>query len=397
MNKQSGISYVQLGFMAIGSAMMFPYTYLPILRQQPANQDVWISLLLSFVYVLIFSIPALFLTNKFRGLNINQINEVIMGKYFGKVTASIFMVFAFFCYLACLIITVLYVNLFILPETPAWAVVLSLIIPITYASLKGAGTMGRLVIFVVPYILITILLFFIMSFEDMDYHQILPILSDSKLKDIFIGAFFTAARYSEIIIILVFTYYLKKSDSPNKAFILGLAIFGIAYLLILMPVLLVLGPEFAQISNNPYYTFTRQVGGTDFIQRLQSINLLAWFMGVTIKLMLYNYIASNILKNIFKKGNRKYYVIGTSFFTFILLLVPIINKNSFVHYLNTDSVFPWIVLSTAFIIPLILCIVYLLRRKTINPQINQIKDANEQQELQHNMIDEDEIDDCQCN
>ncbi len=44
--KKASITSVQLVLMSVGSALIFPYTFMPILRTPPANQDAWIVLLL---------------------------------------------------------------------------------------------------------------------------------------------------------------------------------------------------------------------------------------------------------------------------------------------------------------------------------------------------------------
>ncbi|MEM5771075.1 MAG: GerAB/ArcD/ProY family transporter, partial [Bacillota bacterium] len=249
---------------------MFPYTFLPALRTPPANQDSWFVAILMFIYVLILNAPLLFLMNKFRGLNINETIEIVLGKFFGKAAAVIFAGFCLFCYTACMLMGIIFLNIFVFPDTPSWALSLYFIVPVIYASLKGAGTIGRLATFIASFMIVTIVFFFLLGTNKMDFSILQPVLADSTFLELNQGAFLTASRYSEIIIFFVFSYFLKQNASINKTYAASLATFGTCVLLIMIPVLTVLGPDFAKHAWNPYFTYTRQLEAYDFIQRVQS-------------------------------------------------------------------------------------------------------------------------------
>ena len=385
MNKIPRISPVQLAFLAVVSAIMFPYTFLPILNAPPANQDVWIVLLLSFVFMIIMNFPMLFFANKFMGININDTFEIITGKIGGKIVSSCFVLLSVFCFISCMVITAIFINIYILPETPVWGSLIFILLPITYGIYKGAGTIGRLSTFILPFILLTIIFFTLMGIPQMKLSALTPILADSKLTDIVKGAFFTAARYSEVTIIFVFSFYLKKTKSINKAYFGGLILFGIAMMLILMPTLLLLGEGLAKLSNNPYYMYTRQVGGFDFIQRVQSFNILAWFMGTIIKLMIYGYMATYIFAGIIKKKTQKFYIVPLAIIAFFACQLKIYNKSSTISFISSDRFFPWVVAFITFVIPTIVFIIYIIRKKKINEILTEKREEKESAEKTSNL------------
>jgi hypothetical protein len=51
---------------------------------------------------------------------------------------------------------------------------------------------------------------------------------------------------------------------------------------------------------------------------------------------------------------------------FIACLLPVMDKSSTVEMLRSDQVFPFIILPITIVIPVIMLIVYLIRRKKIN-------------------------------
>ena len=373
MTKKPIIGSAQLLFMAVGSALVFPYTFMPILTAPPGNQDAWIVLLIAVVYMFAISLPLLFLMNKFRGMNTNEMSETILGELFGKVVAVIFALFFIFCFTACMLITALFINLYIFPETPTWALLLYIVVPVGYASYKGAGTIGRLAMFIVPFIILTIIIFFVIGLGVMDFSELQPVLADSTFLELNEGAFLTGARYSEMLIFLVFSFWLKQKSSINKTFTAAIGVFAVCFPLILLPTLTVLGVELGKQVWNPYFVYTRQIEAYDFIERVQSLNALAWFPAALLKLMMYNFMGSYILSGVVKAKSHKGFVIPVSVLGFALCLLPIMNKSSTVEFLRSDRIFPFVVLPVTLVVPVILVIVYFIRRKKIMDILEQKK------------------------
>jgi len=352
---------------------VFPYTFMPILTAPPANQDAWVVLFMAFPYILAINASLLFLMNKFRGMNVNEMAETILGKFFGKAAAVIFILFFIYCFTACMLITAIFINLYIFPDTPTWALLLYMVVPISYAAYKGAGTIGRLSVFIVPFIMLTVIIFFVLGLDQMDLGSLQPVLADSTFLQLNEGAFLTGARYSEILIFLIFSFWLKQESSINKTYAAALVAFAVSFLLILIPTLTVLGVEFGKHAWNPYFLYTRQVGGYDFIQRVQSLNTLAWFPAALLKLMMYNFMGSYVFSGVVKAKSHKWFVIPISIIGCGLCMLPVLNKSSTVELLRSDKVFPFIVLPVTFVLPLIIVIVYFIRREKIRNILAQKK------------------------
>lgn len=373
MQKTSGISSWQLILMTMGSALVFPYTFMPILTAPPANQDAWIVLLMTGIYGVIISGPLLFIVNKFRGLSANAILEMVLGKFFGKAAALCYVLFFSLCYTACMLFTSLFIDLFIFPETPMWVILLYMVVPVLYAVLKGAETIGRVAGFIVVFILFTIVVFFLLGLGRMDFSILLPILADSTFSELNLGAFLTAARYSEITIIFVFGFYLQKNVSVNKVFGIGLSLFILAFGLILIPTLTTLGVEIGRLAHDPYFVYARQVSAYDFIERVHSLNTVAWFPAALLKLIIYNYMACHVLAGVLGKKSHKPFVIPITLAGASIAMLPIMSRSSTVEFLRSDQVFPFFVLPVTWAIPVILLLVYFIRRKKLAPLIEQQK------------------------
>jgi len=366
MRKKPLLTTVQLVFMAVGSALVFPYTFMPILVTPPANQDVWIVLPLALVYIGIINAPIMFLINKFRGRSANDTIGVILGKPAGKAAAVIFVLFFLYCSTACMMIMGQFIKIYLKPETPTWALLVFMAVPIAYMSYKGAGTIGRITLFFVPFLMFTIIFFFAFGFSQMDIKQIKPVLADSTFLQLNEGAFLTAARDSEILIFFVFSFYIGEKASIIKTYAVALGIFAVCFLLILIPIILVLGDEYAKHLWSPYYHFATQVEAFGFLTRVQAFFVIALFPVSLLKLTMYNYMASHVFSGIVNSRTHKTFVIPFTLLSFIACLLPFMQTTDTFELFSSDQFFPFVILPVIFVLPLIMLIVYLIRRKKIN-------------------------------
>lgn len=378
MNKKPDISTLQLALMATGSALVFPYTFLPILNSPPANQDVWAAFLLAFVYILVLNAPLLYLMNKYRGVKVSKAVELTMGKLFGKILLIPLIAFFIYCYTACMLITAIFIELYLMPRTPTWALLIFMVLPVIYATYKGAGTIARLATFLVPIALFVVVFFFIIGLANIDITMLEPVLVNSAFAELNLGAFFTAARYSEILIFFVFSFYLAKKHSINKTYAGALVTFGLGFLMILLPTILVLGMDYAKMAWNPYYTFTRQLEAFGFIERVHAFNMLAWFPMAILKLTLYSYMACEVLSGVVKAKSHRPFVLPVSIIAYIACLMPFMNKSSTVEKLRSDEVFPYIIVPIIFVIPVLILIVYLIRKKKVDQGLDKIRAAGKE-------------------
>jgi spore germination protein KB len=375
MKRETKVSLTQIALLALGSALLFPSTILPILNSPPSNQDVWISLLLSYVYIIILNTPLLILMNVFRGLNINQTWEMVWGKVMGKVLILPIALFFFFCLTACTLIITNFIISYLYQNTPAWAIFLFLLLPAAFTAYQGPGTIGRIATNIVPFTIVIILLMFAFGFEKMHLRELLPIMSDSTIGQINAGAFFTGARYSEIYIFMVFSFWVRKDKSVNKAYASSLALFAVCFSIMLLSTILTLGVNYAKITVNPYYTFARQVEAFEFLERLQALILIAWVPVAVLKITAYKFMGSFVLSNIFKnKGGHRPFVLPLSVGAFAVGSIPLLQRSSTIVLLISDSVFPYFLLPVVFIIPAITVVAYLVRKKKIDAALGRMRE-----------------------
>lgn len=373
MNGDRGITSVQLMLMGVGSGYMIYLTIMPIFNSPPGNQDVWIEALLALVYMVIFALPALFLMNRFRDVGFNGLNELILGKFFGKVSSFCFVLLFLFLVYVVLLSAYVTTQITLIGRTPSWFFLLVILAPVLFAVYKGAGVIGRLTAFLVPYFIINSALLLIMGLKMMNFHVFFPVLADSTFKEINQGAISTALFYSEIPVFFVFSFFLLKNVNINKTFIKALLLFGGNFMLIIIPIITVLGIDIAQHTFDPYFLFNSQVQVFRFFEKVQGFTTPVWFSSVVLRTAFYSFMACYVLSGIFKTKTHKGFILPTTVIIYIICLIPAFNKTDFVIKLLSYQVFSYIMLPLTVGFPLILLIVYLWRRKKIDPLLERRK------------------------
>ncbi len=362
IKERNKIYYNQTLLLLINFRVMLGLNNLPILRVPPANQDVWIVLLLSIPYILIFSLPLLFLSNKFNNFNLIEIIEKIMGRILGKIVGIYyFLVFLYYLVIfSSTFVEILDNALF--RETPTWATASLFLITSIHIAHKGLRNLARLGEVLIPLILVSLFVFVILGYDNYQFANLFPILGNSTFKDINRGAIDISLRFVDAIIATMLTPYLVNKKDLNKVYIRSTIYSLLTITLITITTLTTLGPEFAKRINFPFLTYTRLINFQPAIQGFESVYIVFWIIGNIIRIAGYLYISSVSLGQITGIRNDRF-ILPLAILT--LIAVQLIKDTRPV--LGLRGPFNQITLIISFIsilvIPIIVIIVYLFRRK----------------------------------
>lgn len=347
------------------SEIMHQYTYLPILNTRPSNQDAWMFALLFIPYIIILSLPILFLLKKFKSINFFDMMRLILGKIGGKIAILILNIFFWFCNVACLTLSIIFIRTYIFFNTPTWVIIIAILTPVAYITFKGFKTISNLSIFVIFGIIFTLIAFFIFGLNSLDFSELKPVLADSTLFQLNWGGFITAARFSDILVILALAYRLKDQNKTNKVFFSSIILYVILTLLIVIPVITLIGVDYARQAYNPYFLYSKQIEFYTFLQRAEVLVMFSWLSGAILKISIYHYLMSYYLAKAFNVKNYKRLVIPVTLTTFFSITLFGLDKSTTMYFVRSDSFFPWVVLIFIFVIPIIILIIYLIRKKKI--------------------------------
>lgn len=343
--------------------MMIALTYAPLIKSEYANQDTWLIVLLSIPYTILFCLPLLYLNNKFRGMNLLEYIEEIMGKFIGRILGVVYgVIFLFYsAFFTSTFIEILDSVLY--PSTPVWVNMSILIVTILYIVSKGLINVVRLTELVFPGILFVFVLLLVLGIENYDFDIFFPILKDSTFKQLNLGAMFISSVYTDILILTMIAPNLSEKKDLNKIFIHSLIYSTIVTLLSVVVIQATLGITYSKYVNFPFYNFARLIRIGDSMG-FDLLYVVSWIIGSVLRLCGYFYTCTIAFGKIFNIRNQKTFIPIVIVLTAVVLYVS--NRRTIITKVGIPQTIMMAVTITAIIaIPLILLITYFFRRKKL--------------------------------
>ncbi|MBU5485310.1 endospore germination permease [Clostridium sp. MSJ-11] len=357
------LSSYQMIMILVLSKLVDAYTYLFIILSYPGNQDIWIMVILSFIYILIIYIPIMFLSNRYKGLSLIDIGEVLTGKIGGKILSLMLSLLFLYNSIISLALIGYFLGNSTLPDTPFFIVTGVAIICCSYSAYKGLSIHGRLSEIIAPITLLSVIVFTLLNLGNMDFKELLPILKTSTFKGMNYGALSTASIFYQGILLSLCVPQLKKVEDINKIFIYSIAIITVFYVIIITTTFAVFGVRQAQHQSLPYLATVQQISLLNFIERIEVIAVFNWLMGVFINFSLNVYFLSKSICYGLNFKNEKVLIIPSLVLIFIINNFTPLKKSLYViKILSYEIRFP-IYIIFILVIPLMLLIMYFIRGK----------------------------------
>jgi len=356
------ISARQLILLIFISRITITLTYLPGLNSPPANQDLWLSDLVALIIQLIFAIPVYLLYKRFPNQSIIQYSQALFGKA-GKLLGLLLVWFFIHVGLLTLSQFNTYINSVIMPETPKLFFTISLTLTCAYAVSKGIKVLGRLSEIIAVLLMVSIVSLVLLLLKDMDFNEFLPILEKGPFPVIG-GGFTIATRTIEVLGLAMLLPKLSDTKKLKSVFIIGYSLIILFFIIMTMAPILVFGVENAKAQVFPFFTTIRIISVADFIERIDSIHFAVWVLGAFVKVSFYYYLAVLGLSQVFQLQSYKPLIIPAA-----ALIVPlcILISPNIVELMEFTSykIFTWYSFFFIFVIPVILIVTALIRKKGI--------------------------------
>ncbi|MDR7871081.1 MAG: endospore germination permease [Tissierellaceae bacterium] len=346
---------------------------MPTINIRPYNQDVWIIVLLSILYIHIFMIPLLFLANKFKDMCIIDYLEKIYGIGIGKVIGVLYGLFFIIQVIDGATIQTELVATSILPDTSQGVIVFGMMLTAVYCVSRGVYTALRTAEILTPITFFIIGFLIVLGVSNFEYNLLLPILADSTLTDINLGAMELSLYFVEIFTLTMLIPYLENKEDINKIFTKSTIYSLVIIAIIIVVCQLTLGVDYMRHCNFPFLHFARSINVFDVFERIDLIAVISWLITSISRLCTALLLSVLAFRAIFNKDNKE---------KIILIIIGIIASIATFYILNIMSVIilkkyiDWIlnILFVIFgiILPSITCIVYFIRRKSIENKSSHI-------------------------
>jgi spore germination protein KB len=333
----------------------------PNLLYEFTGKDAWISVLVSSLISICLILFYYSICSKFPGKNIIEISEIVFGKLFGKFTIILF--FIYFTVLTTYLVRRLsdFLLTIVMPETPLEVLILLFILVVLIGGKYGIVTLARSAD--VFFNLLTVL-FIIVSILLIPHYEVSNILPqfESSVIDIVKGTF-TISTFSflDLIVIFMIFSYVDNTKKAKKSLIIGLVITNLAVLKLIIASIMILGVENAMRQAYTTFTLVKVIGQGQQIIRFEILLSILWLSAIFFKAVFCFYSMGRCVESIFKLKN--YQVILTPLAVVVYSLSILLGKNIVEIQKWKNSVLPLFSFTFAVIIPIIIYIVYLIRKQ----------------------------------
>lgn len=326
-----------------------------------AKQDAWIPAILGVGTGLLIIRFYNAIGGMYPQLTIVEYGKKILGTWVGS---SISLGFVYFSFIGASTLVWLMGNFLatqIMPETPTSVIQSFFVIIVIMGVRLGLETFTRCAEIFLPWVGLFFLLLVFLPIPAMNIQNVQPVF-DSELKPILRA---TLSYLSVAILPLVVFQMIvpngERSKETNRAFYIGSLIGGLVLITITILTIMVLGPGLTARNMYPSFVLAKKVSIAGFLERIEVIMAILWFITIYFKTTVYCYASIQGLAQIL---SLKDYKILTLPLGMILIAFSIIVYPDVVYQAEWD-VKTWIpyAITYGFIVPILLYIVAFIKKR----------------------------------
>lgn len=350
----------------IGTRASIAVSVMPAINLPPYNQDVWIMALYSIIHTSIAMVPLLYLANKFTMYSIVGYVKVIFGKGIGKFLGLLYALYFIILSINGITIQSELVATNFLVEASNIIIIIVMLGTAIYLVSKGIINIITSSELLFPVSLFIIIALIVTGFFVMDYSMILPMLKYSSFKDMNLGAIQLTFYYTDIFFLVMIVPELENKKDINKIFFVT-TIISLFFLAISIIVAFgSLGIESARHSNFPFLLYTRTLRDINILERLDPVFVVGWLIINLLRIVGFLYLATRAIREVFNKTEKDKIILFMVGGISGLVSMLILNQRSVIGIRQQFDLF-YGILFVIFVIaiPIITCIVYFFRRKSI--------------------------------
>lgn len=253
-----------------------------------AKQTAWLSIIIGTIIGLLQVWLLIAVGNLFPNMNLVQCSEKILGKWVGKIISLGFIVIS---YLNAATLIWYVGNFFttqIIPEMHIEAVNVFFTVVVIIGMYYGIEVMARASEIFFPIVVVAVAILVIFNIPNMKFENLQPIF-ESGIKPVLRGSiFFTNISHQPLIVFLmIFPSCINDNKEANKSFLKGTLIGGTIMLVTTITCVLVMGTDISALQVYPTYLLAKQIHLGNYVERVESIIAVTWFITIFFKTVFY--------------------------------------------------------------------------------------------------------------
>lgn len=319
-----------------------------------ANQDTWVSMLISIVISLLISIIFIYILTTNPSKDIYDIFEEKTGKIIGRVFSLLFIAYAIFIGSFTLRKISSFIITLSFPESPIWYISTFFMVLIGFIIFQGIENLGRGASLIAPFTILTAILAPILLFKQLNIQNLKPMFTEPWSNIIF-GSFKNFfICFGDLALMLGVVISERPKGNIFKAFFLSNIIGGLMYLLVEITNILVLGAAVHNKLLYPTYSTYTLIDVAKFITRIQVVLSAILTITLIFKTALALFVTCNGLAKVFKRPNLRSFIVPLSLVFIVLSIIMFKNTEAIYQFKDHLS---WIKGPFQIVIPLIIAII----------------------------------------
>lgn len=275
------------------------------------------------------------LLNKFPGLDIIDVSEILGGKLLKRIVGFVFLAYIAFVSSVLLRTFSNCLKIVYYPMTDLIFIIaiFALSIPVSCAS--GSETVFKANLLIIPIVLLSIVFLFIANTRYFNFQNIFPLFGNG-INETFVKGASNIFAFGGISVLYLLPPLLKDNIQFKKVSILSTALSAIYFVLIIATILFMFSSVSFTNELMPLYSAVRYIEYGTFFQRLDSVFLLTWILAF----FCYLGISYRFCTSIYKKvTNIKSNKLISYPFTFIILGLSLLPKNESLTYFLEGTIY----------------------------------------------------------
>ncbi|MBE4907332.1 endospore germination permease [Bacillus luteolus] len=345
----------------VGSAVLF----IPTILASVAKQDAWISCLIAIIVGVLLA----WFYGSFSKIDPNlsyfELAVFALGKWVGRcialVTLSLHLVLSSFLLwdIGDFLVTQILVG------TPIEVIYyLFIFVTIVYGVRLGIEPIARSAEIFIPWIFLIFIFIVIFLLPEAEAKNLFPIFEEG-VRPILYGSYYVVGfPFVEMVLLLMITPHVSDKKKVTSAFIWGVVLGGAILFSLTLLSILVLGPDFSTRNEFPIYVLVKKISIGNFLERIEVLIALIWFLSIFFKLALVSYSFLIGMSQLFNLKDYRPLTFPFGILVIVLTLIMIpssIYLKAFSKYAST----PYMIL-IGLILPLVVFIMGKMKKKKSN-------------------------------
>lgn len=315
-------------------------------------------------FVLLLIIIKLF--SNFEAVDILDISEFLGGKFL-KYTIALFSIGFFFLVAFITLIdfsNVLHTIYF--SNFPMSYILFFFILGALVANIIGLKGISRTICFIIPFTMLSVIITFFTSFENLDIKNLTPIFGKS-FKDTFLIGLSNSFSMYIIVIYYFLKPLLKDVNNFKKVSIISYIISFILLVLTIVPILTLFNTNSNSEPINSLFLLSRQIELGRFLQRIDALFIFLWIFAILAYLSFIIFMINRIINKVIPVSNEKMLSYSTCNLLFGISLIPI--NISHIHFVE-DTLYRYLIIGFAFVLGIIILVLANLKKAKTTKNIS---------------------------